>query len=159
MSVDVVKILNLRESGAISYHDAEGGWSKINENFNDYCLYITAEILYGFLADGDISWHAAGAHIQFVDTKTKLKINEYTFGAVLKDFSRKITCVSELVSQFKQVTLVAVGVECGVANGMVCILDIFARKVFALSEWYISIVFLVSERRVSVRNERVCLIS
>ncbi|XP_072402062.1 uncharacterized protein Elys isoform X1 [Diabrotica undecimpunctata] len=119
MSLDVKKILNFPQ-GCIEY---------IPQFENETMSSKDLDILGGILHDTGHVWHAKGPTLEVRNTKTGSKVGAWVFGGILKDSNTTITCVEEIPRPNGRISLLAVGIDCTISGGIICIFDIFSSKV------------------------------
>ncbi|KAJ8920901.1 hypothetical protein NQ315_015694 [Exocentrus adspersus] len=83
----------------------------------------------GILSGTRYVWHAKGPSLEVRDTKTGSKVGAWTFGSILKDSNTKIICVEEIYRLNGTLSLLAVGINCEISGGLICIFDVFCSKV------------------------------
>ncbi|XP_074041102.1 AT hook containing transcription factor 1 homolog isoform X2 [Leptinotarsa decemlineata] len=74
-------------------------------------------------------WHAKGPSLEVRNAKTGCKVGAWTFGYILKDSNTSIVCVEEIRRPHGRLSLLAVGIDCAISGGLVCIFDVFSSKV------------------------------
>ncbi|KAJ8980297.1 hypothetical protein NQ317_005217 [Molorchus minor] len=85
--------------------------------------------LSGVLAETRYVWHAKGPCLEIRDARTGVKVGAWIFGSILKDSNTRVMCVDEIERPNGRLSLLAVGVECGIAGSMICIFEVFGSKV------------------------------
>lgn len=83
----------------------------------------------GILSDTRHAWQAKGPYLEIRDTKRGSKVGSWTFGCILKDSNTKIVDVKELQKSSGKLALLAVGLNCTISGGFVCLFNIFSSKV------------------------------
>jgi hypothetical protein len=57
------------------------------------------------------------------------KVGAWTFGWVLRDSNTEVVCVDEIQRPHGRLPLLAVGVDCDLSGGMICIFDFISSKI------------------------------
>ncbi|KAG8233674.1 hypothetical protein J437_LFUL014116 [Ladona fulva] len=109
-------------SSAVDYLDPEDGCNKIYP------------LIGGLSRDTHHAWISRGPYFEVVSTNNGEKIAAWTFGGILKDTNTKVTCAVELPTLKDAYgasvsSLFAVGLDCYLSYGMVCLFDIRGSKV------------------------------
>lgn len=91
-------------------------------------------LLGGIFADSKLAWLSKGPLLEIVNIADGAKIAAWNFGAVVRDFKTKVTCVTELPHLSAsgtpgQVGQVLVGLECELTGGMVCLFNLAGSRV------------------------------
>ncbi|KAG5885554.1 hypothetical protein JTB14_007634 [Gonioctena quinquepunctata] len=81
------------------------------------------------LQDGRHVWHAKGPCLEVRNTKTGCKVGAWVFGCILKDSNTRIMCVEEVQRPHGRLSLLAVGIDCTISGGIICIFDVISSKV------------------------------
>ncbi|KAJ8964806.1 hypothetical protein NQ314_004613 [Rhamnusium bicolor] len=86
-------------------------------------------LLGGVLSDTRYIWHAKGPCLEIRNTKTGTKVGAWTFGSILKDSNTRVVCVDEIQRLNGRLSLLAIGIECTISGGLICVFDVFGSKV------------------------------
>lgn len=94
----------------------------------------SSPLLGGIFSDAKLSWLSRGPLLEVVHIADGAKIASWTFGAVVRDFKTKVTCVAELPHLTAagcpvSIDQVAVGLECELTGGMICLFNLAGSRV------------------------------
>ncbi|CAH0556685.1 unnamed protein product [Brassicogethes aeneus] len=87
------------------------------------------QTLGGILLETNFSWLAKGPCLEVRNNKTGCKVGAWTFGYILKDSGTKVVCVDEIKKPHGRLPLLAVGLDCELSGGLICIFDVYGSKV------------------------------
>ncbi|XP_034239257.1 protein ELYS [Thrips palmi] len=91
-------------------------------------------LLGGILSDSKLAWLSKGPQFEVVQVSDGAKIAAWTFGAVVRDFKTKVTCVAELPhlkpsGQSGPIDQIVVGSECELTGGMLCLFSLAGSRI------------------------------
>ncbi|XP_056636381.1 protein ELYS [Diorhabda sublineata] len=119
MSFCVKKVINFPQGGLESITQGD----TVSFDCKD------SQLLGGIFQDNRYVWQSKGPVLEVRNTKTGSKVSAWIFGGVLKDSSTNIICVEEIRRPNGRISLLAVGIDCTISGGIICIFDIFSSKV------------------------------
>ncbi|CAH2002846.1 unnamed protein product [Acanthoscelides obtectus] len=101
----------------------------IPQNDSNEVVQSAWPVLGGILSEGKYVWHAKGSCLEVRNGKSGFKIGAWTFGCVLRDSNTKIVCVEEVDTSNGHLPLLAVGLDCSISGGSICIFDAGSSRV------------------------------
>ncbi|CAH2017316.1 unnamed protein product [Acanthoscelides obtectus] len=101
----------------------------IPQNDSNEVVQSAWPVLGGILSEGKYVWHAKGSCLEVRNGKSGFKIGAWTFGCVLRDSNTKIVCVEEVDTSSGHLPLLAVGLDCSISGGSICIFDAGSSRV------------------------------
>nr|XP_015835953.1 PREDICTED: protein ELYS isoform X3 [Tribolium castaneum] len=119
MSLSVKKIINLPEA-AIKFLEPD----ETEEGLPYECKTIG-----GVLRGNDYVWLSNGPHLTAINTKMGCQVGAWSFGWVLKDSNTKVVCVDVIQRPNGRLPFLAVGIDCDLSGGMICIFDFATSKI------------------------------
>lgn len=91
--------------------------------------FVGLPLLGGIFCDTQHVWHAKGPCLEVRNTHSRAKVGAWSFGSILKDSNTKIVCVEEIERNCGRISLLAVGLECTITGGLICIFDVLSSTV------------------------------
>ncbi|XP_049821968.1 protein ELYS isoform X3 [Aethina tumida] len=133
MSYSLAKVVNFSKSALQTFTNVdqignvEGNIAK-NQRVTDVKGLLSELVtLGGVLLDTNFSWLAKGPCLEIRNNKNGRKIGAWTFGNIVRDSNTQIVCVDEIKKP--RLPLLAVGINCDISGGLVCIFDVYGSKV------------------------------
>lgn len=133
MSYSLAKVVNFSKSALQTFTNVdqignvEGNIAKNHRVTNVKGLLSELVTLGGVLLDTNFSWLAKGPCLEIRNNKTGYKIGAWTFGNIVRDSNTQIVCVDEIKKP--RFPFLAVGINCDISGGLVCIFDVYGSKV------------------------------
>lgn len=91
-------------------------------------------LLGGILSDSKLAWLGRGPQFEVIQVSDGGKVAAWTFGAVVRDFKTKVTCVAELPHLRPSglpgpLDQMVVGLECELTGGMLCLFNLAGSRI------------------------------